>query len=187
MAWQAAFYMDDFHHILMRPEVTGEEPIALGWKGRFLTFALWRGFYAGLGPSPVAFHAINWCLHGVVALLSFAVLRGFVRLGPERLRDRGDGLALGALLVGMAKEPGFWHAVILLFFLARLPSGAALKREPMTSRQRLGLLVAGGGMVAIVVQAWFGLILDKLGDPEALTPLVDSTPAFHKMASQAIM
>lgn len=48
LAWKAAFYMDDFHHILARETVTGEEALTFGWKGRFLTFALWRALWYSL-------------------------------------------------------------------------------------------------------------------------------------------
>lgn len=225
-AWNAAFYMDDFHHILYRDSVTGAEALGIGWKGRFLTFALWRGVYALFGADPVAFHGLNWFLHGAVALCSFAVLRGFVRMGPAHLRRHSQSLALwgavlfavhplcvepvhyaaqtslllatlfamGAagfflrwrrapglgsaagtvgcvLLAGMAKEPGFWHALILLFFLACLRGGEAgtNSRWWRESKWRLPLLLVGGLFSAVFVQAWLWTVLEHTTNTTTLT------------------
>lgn len=215
-AWQAAFYIDDFHHIVMRAEVIGTKPLEFDWIGRFLTYGCWRGLYLLFGPSPAAFHGFNWLLHGLVALTSFPLLRDFVRLGPESTRNHAESLALwGALLfavhplcvepvhyaaqttlllatllsmlacvaflkwrdcgrlawgvaavglvllAGMAKEPGFFHALILIFFTAWLGEAKGARSEP---KRRL-LMIGGIGLCAIVfVAAWFGLVLTKLGN-----------------------
>lgn len=215
-AWQAAFYMDDFHHIVMRAEVIGTKPLEFDWIGRFLTHACWRGIYLLFGPSPVAFHGFNWFLHGLVAFTSLGLLRSFVRLGPESICSHAESLAFwGALLfavhplcvepvhyaaqttillatllsmlacvaflkwrdgrrllwgvisvglvllAGMAKEPGFFHATILIFFTARLGEDKGIQLEP---KSRL-LMIAGIGLCAIVfTAAWFGLVLSKLGN-----------------------
>ncbi|MFT5187361.1 MAG: hypothetical protein ACI9DF_002547 [Verrucomicrobiales bacterium] len=224
-AWRAAFYMDDMPHILMRDTVTGDAALAFGWKGRFLTFALWRGVFTLFGESSAAFHGLNWLLHGAVAMLSFGVLRGFVRLGPEHLREHASSLALwGALifavhplcvepvhyaaqtslllgtllamlaaggflkwretnrmvyailsiafvfLAGMAKEAGFFHALILLFFMMMLGdsserSWAWLGRR----RNRIALWVVLGGLAMVFAQTWFGIVLGRAQNIEGMS------------------
>ena len=223
-AWRAAFYMDDIQHILMREVVTGEGALEFGWKGRFITFALWRGVYELFGSSPMAFHGLNWVLHGVVALLSYGVLRAFVRLGPEHLRREAPSLALwGALifavhplcvepvhyaaqtslllatllamvaagcflrwretlrvgyavvsvifvvLAGMAKEPGFFHALTLLFFMAMLGPSKWSFDWSSRLRNRVGLWIALGVLALVFAQAWFGLVLSRVGNLESLS------------------
>lgn len=222
-AWMASFYMDDYHHILMNPVVRGEAEVDFGWKGRFLTFALWRGVYAVWGPETMAFHGLNWLLHGAVAVTGFGVMRGFLRLGPDPLPDQATSTALwgallfavhplcvepihyaaqtsillatflallaggaflrwkvtgnlswaaasllGVLLSGMAKEAGFWHALIGIFFMALLGHQGhhpfpALGRS---LRGRLGVMIGLGVVGAVVAHTWLGIVLARLQTPD---------------------
>jgi hypothetical protein len=65
------------------------------------------------------------------------------------------------LLSGMAKEPGSFHALILILFTFGLGSKEDAQSEP---KNRL-LLIGGIGLCAIAfVAAWSGLVLTKLGN-----------------------
>lgn len=129
-AWRAAFYMDDYPHILMRDAVTGVAALDWGWKGRVLTFGLWRMVYGFFGPDPVAFHALNWSLHVLVALLSFAVLRRFAALGPSGVASRPQVVGCwGALLFAahpLAVEPVHYAAQTSMLLATGLVMLAAL-------------------------------------------------------------
>ncbi len=99
---RADFYMDDFLHILLRDSIISDGVDAeLSWKGRLLTFAIWRALYLNFGASAMAFHAVNLLLHLLVTLLAYGVFQGFtsMRATPKEVRERAPSLAFWGALI----------------------------------------------------------------------------------------
>ncbi len=205
----AAFYMDDFHHILQRETVIA----GTGWQaeffmGRQLTFALWRMLFAVFGPNPIPFHVLNLGLHMACVLVTYRVTLRFVSLAPEGpwrepvafwgtvlfavhplcsepvnyasqttillaivlamaatwswlryLHSFRLGFGLGALglalLAGLAKEAGFWHALINLFFVTML-----VKERPLKGKR--WHLYAVAGVLGVLMASWLSMILSQV-------------------------
>lgn len=99
LALNAEFFMDDFMHIVNSETVIGNEwnpPHAF----RMLPYLVYRGIYSVAGPSPFAFHCLNFLLHLGVVLSIFAVGKLLFRrlnlLGDDEARERAA--LVGALI-----------------------------------------------------------------------------------------
>jgi hypothetical protein len=70
------FVLDDFLHFFGNKSVIDGMELKAQIIGRQLPYLLWRGLYLCFGLNPLAFHAINLCVHlaGAVALF-FVVIR----------------------------------------------------------------------------------------------------------------
>lgn len=92
-AFTASYYMDDFPHILLNPEVQSGAAWPDAWKERALTYLVWRGLYLAFGHDPVPYHALNVVLHAVNAALALAVMRRVCLAGPEPPRRFGRSIS----------------------------------------------------------------------------------------------
>lgn len=95
-ALRAAFYMDDFLHILLNPQVIESPTFPSIFKSRSFTYWLWHCLRETFGTAPLPYHALNVGLHMATTLVAFDVFRQL----SERSGKHSESLSTAVAILG---------------------------------------------------------------------------------------